>query len=649
MRINILIATNDDAEFEELQEKLAITFDKSISVERVTQEITAKEMELKSCDIVFLGRNVPSPWSLIDTITKNTQFKTPKFYLNSNAQTLINDEAIRAQYSGVIGVTKDGSFLARQGYKDANRYDAQPVENTPATKISIGSIGKMLTSIAIATLVEANKLDYDTPIRDSLAKLPDCPERYKEIFSKYDFTPRQLLTHTAGLNDNIGKIYEFSLGADIFSFERVEDYVSHCAPLTEQTFETKGEHRYSNLGYFILGLAIEAIEGNYYDYVQEHVLTPANMQNTVSKRTSGVEFALPNLKELERDSKDLLPVQPPVWLTEMARDITYPDLNISAKQTLMWFEYAKKSIETYSESLAVLARDYQIGLATVSEADFPVFRAQLIERIKGLDINFNEHAEIRSNILALCRKLHEEVMSTPAETQDARFQKVDQLDHFLMERLHQSLANQSLTIEYFFNSLSIAHPAGCWYSTVDDLAAFDQSLQSGVLAKYRAQLTEQSVGAPNAGTGAQYGNGCSIFHNPTDAHYNLGHDGGMPGGLARYRQYPNVGMTLIMLSNENNFSQFYAPDGLSQRLEENLIVPPSHIRYFDAQICDHADALLKEDIQEVLRQKSSLSAATAPSSSAFFKFPKPESKADNPAPDEVSTIRPPSRSSSNSE
>jgi len=636
MRVNILIATNDESEFEEFKKKVLAVFpDNScpVNVERASEDITAKVIALKSSDIVLLGRDVPSPWSLIDTTSKNLQLKTPKFYLNSNARTLINDEALRAQYSGVIGITKDGNFLAKQGYKDANRYDAQPVENTPATKISIGSIGKMLTSIAIATLVEAKQLDYDTPIGNSLAKLPNCPERYKEIFSKYDFTPRQLLTHTAGLDDNIGKIYEFSLGTDIFSFERIEDYVSHCAPLAEQTFEKKGEHQYSNLGYFILGLAIEAIEGDYYDYVKKHVLMPANMQNTVPKRTSGVEFALPHLKELERDSRDLLPAQPPAWLTEMAQDITYPDLNVSARQTLTWFEYAKKSIETYSEKLALLAHDYQMGLPTISEADFPLFRAQFTERIKALNINFNEHAEIRSNILGLCRKLHEEVMSTPKASQNDRLRKVDQLDHFLMENLHQSLANQSLTIEYFFNSLSIAHPAGCWYSTVDDLAAFDQSLKSGALAKYRTQLTEQSVDAPKAGVGARYGNGCSIFNNPTDTNYNLGHDGGMPGGLARYRHYPNVGITLMMLSNENNFSQFYAPDGLSQRLAENLIVPPDHIRYFDTQICDHADTLLKKDIQEAIERKLSLCAAKTSASSAFFQLPK----ADTLIPDEAST------------
>lgn len=144
------------------------------------------------------------------------------------------------QFCGSLALVQNGEVIARSSFGNAN--PALPIPNTPETQFNIGSIGKMFTAIAIAKLVEDKKLDYDQPIRESLLKLSNCPEYHATLFSTLDFTAHELLTHTAGLNDHAGKIYENFLGADMLSFKRVEDYFLHFGPMKDQLLQTRREH-----------------------------------------------------------------------------------------------------------------------------------------------------------------------------------------------------------------------------------------------------------------------------------------------------------------------------------------------------------------------------------------------------------------------
>jgi CubicO group peptidase (beta-lactamase class C family) len=58
-------------------------------------------------------------------------------------------------------------------------------------------------------------------------------------------------------------------------------------------FEPGNGWAYSNAGFILLGLIVEAVSGeSYYDYVREKVFTPCGMANTDSYETDGV---VPNL------------------------------------------------------------------------------------------------------------------------------------------------------------------------------------------------------------------------------------------------------------------------------------------------------------------------------------------------------------------
>src|SRR5690606_37759415 len=125
------------------------------------------------------------------------------------------------------------------------------------------------------------------------------------------------------------------------------------------------------------------------------------------------------------------------------------------------------------------------------EGEYPAFRAQLLQKLEKLNglIRANHHKseELAKPILSMCRRLHAQVENPSEVSNDTRLQNVARIDQFLMRMLVHNLF-ECPQMNMLLNSLSIAHPAGCWYSTVDDLVAFDQSLKNGALSQYRPTL-----------------------------------------------------------------------------------------------------------------------------------------------------------------
>lgn len=463
----------------------------------------------------------------------------------------IDQRAKEKQFCGSLALVQNGKVVVRSSFGDAN--PALSIPNKPETQFNIGSIGKMFTAIAIAKLVDKKQLAYNLPIRESLSKLLRCQKYHAAIFSKLDFTPHQLLTHTAGLDDHIGKIFEDSLGPDMLSFKRVEDYFHHFAPMDSQSPGKKDAHKYSNLGYFLLGLAIEAITGDYYQYVKNTVFIPAGMTSTVPTRAPDNNFALPTM-----NYNFSLPNPAPQWLVDMSRDQNDVRLSHDAHFAIIMLADMRKITET-RDKLALEILDKYQKISIVSPAEYPQFRAQLVEKINllhkmVLEIQKNTQSLLKL-IYPVCERLHKQWENNSATAHDLRLQKVRQLDEFLMETVISNAHACPQLLPCFLNSLSIAHPAGCWYSTVDDLIKFDQSLQNGSLSIYRSTLTEKTVSTGRDDN--RYGYGCAIGKPVSDPLHSLGHTGGMPGGLANYQHYPNLGCTLVMLSNEQNHDHVF--------------------------------------------------------------------------------------------
>ncbi len=183
------------------------------------------------------------------------------------------------RFSGVALVAKGDRVIFNKAYGLADK--ANNIPNKLDTKFNLGSMNKMFTSVAIAQLVQAGKLSYDS----TLAKvLPEYPN--KEVAAK--ITIHQLLTHTSGLGDFFKP--EFFQNRE--KYRNPKDYFPIFAndPLR---FEPGKGWSYSNAGFIVLGAVVESVSGqDYFEYVHDHIFAPAGMKDTASYAVSDI---VPNL------------------------------------------------------------------------------------------------------------------------------------------------------------------------------------------------------------------------------------------------------------------------------------------------------------------------------------------------------------------
>jgi D-alanyl-D-alanine carboxypeptidase len=169
--------------------------------------------------------------------------------------------------SGVVLVAKDGKPVLETAYGFSNLADRVP--NRVDTKFNMASMGKMFTAVAVLQLVEAGKITLDDTVGKYLPHYPGTAVRD-------DVTVKELLTHTSGM----GNFWEQLADKAKDRYVSVSDYVPLFAdqPLL---FEPGKSFAYSNNGYTVLGLIIEAVSGQtYFDYVRDHIYRPCGMTDT---------------------------------------------------------------------------------------------------------------------------------------------------------------------------------------------------------------------------------------------------------------------------------------------------------------------------------------------------------------------------------
>ncbi|HEY8560268.1 MAG TPA: serine hydrolase [Pyrinomonadaceae bacterium] len=197
-----------------------------------------------------------------------------------------------------IAVVKNGKIVKKQGYGVASVEFGVPV--TPDTVFEIGSVTKQMTAAAVMLLVEDGKVRLDDKIS---VYLPGTPEAWKNV------TVRNLLTHTSGI-----KSYT-AIGAGFELTKRLkrDDFIKALAayPLD---FEPGARYSYSNSGYNLLGLIIEAASGKpYWDFMRERIFAPLGMTETfdrdpkyiIKNRATGYELENNQLVGRDYDLTDI--------------------------------------------------------------------------------------------------------------------------------------------------------------------------------------------------------------------------------------------------------------------------------------------------------------------------------------------------------
>jgi CubicO group peptidase (beta-lactamase class C family) len=169
---------------------------------------------------------------------------------------------------GAVSVVQNGKILIAKGYGYADVENQIPIQAN-RTLFQIGSVGKVLTAIAVLKLVDNGDLNLDEDIRTYLADLS---------FIKYFKSPvtlRHLLTHSAGINERVLD-YAARTSKDIQTLEQ------HLEERFPKFFQEPGESiSYSNYGYALAGLIVEKVSKiSFAQFIDEHILSPLQMHQS---------------------------------------------------------------------------------------------------------------------------------------------------------------------------------------------------------------------------------------------------------------------------------------------------------------------------------------------------------------------------------
>jgi CubicO group peptidase (beta-lactamase class C family) len=173
------------------------------------------------------------------------------------------------QFSGAVLVTEGDSVLFQREYGMAEQRGTRPILRD--TRFDIGSVVKLLTSVAVLRLAQDGVLELDATLSHYL------PDVAAAVRGSGSATVRQLLQHRAGFGDYLGHP---AFRSDPGRFRTVEDYLSlvRAEPLT---FAPGTGLSYSNSGFVMLGAVVEAVTGReWHAVVGELVLAPAGMSAT---------------------------------------------------------------------------------------------------------------------------------------------------------------------------------------------------------------------------------------------------------------------------------------------------------------------------------------------------------------------------------
>jgi CubicO group peptidase (beta-lactamase class C family) len=188
--------------------------------------------------------------------------------LANKIETVIKPYVSHHVFSGAVLVAKNGKVVYQQGHGLGNR--EWKIPNTPQVKFQIASMTKSFTAALVLKLVEQGKLSLDDTISQHL------PEFDKNKGNK--ITIAHILGHRTGFPRAFAISGWFT---SRFNGQVSNQEFADVIGKQDLLFEPGSEERYTNLGYFLLGLIIKSVTGQTYEQVlQQQLLTPLNLVDT---------------------------------------------------------------------------------------------------------------------------------------------------------------------------------------------------------------------------------------------------------------------------------------------------------------------------------------------------------------------------------
>lgn len=177
--------------------------------------------------------------------------------------------------SASVAIVRDGKIVFTKAYGDQGPGIAKGPD--VRAKYQIASVSKQFTAAAILLLADEGKLSLD----DKVSKwVPDVTDADK-------ITIRQLLSHTAGLQDYWPQDYSFKAMETAVTPQQIVDRWAK-KPLD---FAPGTAWQYSNTGYVVAGMIIEKASGKkLLDYLQAKIFKPLGMDAIDQDKAVGKGF-----------------------------------------------------------------------------------------------------------------------------------------------------------------------------------------------------------------------------------------------------------------------------------------------------------------------------------------------------------------------
>lgn len=174
-------------------------------------------------------------------------------------------------------VLLDGSsHSTAAGWADVERREPM----TPGSRMLAASIGKTFVAATMVSVAQERDIDLDDPVSTWLGR----NSWFRRLPNHQSLTVRQLLNHTSGLPNHVylpafaeAVSQRWSEPGNPFTPETLVGFVLDA----EALFPAGEQWAYTDTGYILIGLAIEAITGRtYYQEVNDRFLEPLGLTAT---------------------------------------------------------------------------------------------------------------------------------------------------------------------------------------------------------------------------------------------------------------------------------------------------------------------------------------------------------------------------------
>ncbi|MFK7814161.1 MAG: serine hydrolase domain-containing protein [Maribacter sp.] len=184
------------------------------------------------------------------------------------AEALLNNLVNEKKVPGLaITVLKEGKTVLQKGYGYADLENKITIDPRK-TIFRVASVSKPIAATALAYMVTDGLMDLDTSFYHYV---PYYPKK------KWDFTIRQLASHTAGIRSYQGT--EYGLNKPYSIKESIEIFKDD-----DLLFEPGTDYLYNSFDWVLISLAMQEVTGIPFEkYVEEKVINPFKMTHTYAE------------------------------------------------------------------------------------------------------------------------------------------------------------------------------------------------------------------------------------------------------------------------------------------------------------------------------------------------------------------------------